>query len=407
MVDNSKLRTESKSIISKLLFHTDFVLTTSGNNKKETFKHIEFGSKLKFHLEKDFYRGQFIGYKSVDIVFSPHYHFNKYRHNGNDFTPKNSVKTITDILSYLGVKQNEFIDLKVCNLEYGLNLISDKVSILFNSSFFKRKKSFHLKNYPHGSKFYASHKKMVDNNSQSHTIPKGFKLYTKGLQFIKSPEYGIALDTFRFEIKMKKSEPIRRLGIFTVNDLLELKTYDKMGQSLIDEWNQILVVNNNFDLRTLKRDERELIKKSTKEQFWSSLDSKTNQRTIEKYYNILRGKNNLHHIVKTKIIDKLLSFQGVTICPQETTINKQNNIVEKNTSLLINWQNVTEEQNFKLCKVTGLNISGQKENSKFLREKALKEIKTNQPYIYLMLEKKYLKEQYKTEPEKKTVVFNL
>ena len=63
-----------------------------------------------------------IGYNYVKISIFPHFHYNHYKHNGNDLNKTNCIHSLYEILNILGIKESEYIDFKIINLEVGLNL---------------------------------------------------------------------------------------------------------------------------------------------------------------------------------------------------------------------------------------------------------------------------------------------
>jgi len=259
MLDNTKFRTCNKTVISKLLLHTDFEPKTSENNRIAKFNHKTIGAKLRLELSKEFYRGQFTGYQFADIVISPHYHFNQYRHNGNDFKPTDCIKTIIEILTYLGITPQEFEELKVCNIEFGLNIIpeTDIKSLIDGLLLYKT------------ARFIVPDKKKKPYYKESDTSKeKTIKAYAKGIHcddVLNAPE--IDYNTFRFEVKHKKSRPTRlvlKKKNVTATDLLNLETYKTFSQALIQEWQQVLILHSINDLKGLKFEEKEIVKNAKK-----------------------------------------------------------------------------------------------------------------------------------------------
>ena len=120
-----------------MLEHPDFIVCRPKNNYYHSLKHKKHGIKLSLDFRKAVENGSVIGYGHLEINISPHYHFNQYHHNGNDFTPIQAIKTINDILTYLGIKGNECNALKVVNIEFGINIIPDTdIKNLINGLYF-------------------------------------------------------------------------------------------------------------------------------------------------------------------------------------------------------------------------------------------------------------------------------
>ena len=137
MIDNCKLNCTDQQLIQRLRNFPNMEQIET-NNTTDSFG--IFGNHLKMDFRKSFENGRFIGYYNVYLSISPHYHFNKYIHNGNDLTPENARKSILDICTYLGIKRSEFDLFKVVNLEFGLNIIptTDIKKLVNGIEFYKK-----------------------------------------------------------------------------------------------------------------------------------------------------------------------------------------------------------------------------------------------------------------------------
>jgi hypothetical protein len=325
-----------------------------------------------------FFNDELQGYRSVEVCFSPHYLFNDDLHNGNDFTPKDAIKTIRETLFRIGIAEDEMQEFKVCNLEYGLNLDTGlPIENLINGILYTKKTLFVNKNP--NQKYFK-----ISNSTQY----KEIKAYAKGLQFLELPQYGIDKNVFRFEVRTKQSRNIKTFGIHTVADLLKLEVYNALFQSLINEWENVLIIN-----LVLKN-------KVNTTEFWDDIfvhkDRNKFYKTKQKYYQNIEMKNNLHHLIKCKIIDKITSLQKGANSTQKIPINKGKLLNEKNPPNRIKYENAPfqfkDEVKNRLCIVTGLDISMQKKGSKFLSTTGLKYYIENDPIIYQKIELKYLTE---------------
>ena len=372
-----------------MFIHSDFRVCKPKTNNYYSLIHKDFGIKLSLDFRKVMENGNVIGYRHLEINTSPHYHFNQYRHNGDDFRPIQATETIRDILTYLGIKQREYKELNVCNIEFGLNIIPETdIKNLINGLLFYKKTPFII---PDTKKPYF---KKTDATNY-----KQIKAYAKGLQFWDVPQYGINPNTFRFEVKSKQGKHIRKYGINTATDLLNLETYNCLGQTLLDEWENVLQINLTPNLNGLKFDEVNYVQKCSNINFWTEMIQPKYRnkfgRYKEKYYNMLQRKNNLHHLIKLQIIDKLFYFQSGANSTQKTPINRGKLHLDKTRSQLINLESAPPHQNNRVCLVTGLDISMQKKGSKFLCFGGLKYYKENEPETFDFLTKKYLTDKMK------------
>ncbi|GAA5096614.1 hypothetical protein GCM10023210_30590 [Chryseobacterium ginsengisoli] len=332
MLDNLKFSITDQSIVQRLLGFAEKEMISRKPQNNNYVCYSKFGALMRFDFRKSMENGVLIGFRHVEVSISPHYHFNNYLHNGNDFKPLNCLKALEDILTLLQIRKAEFDLLKVVNIEYGLNLVPgvDIKNLIDGISFHKRT-SFII---PDLTKPYF---KITDA-----TKYKQIKAYAKGLQFIDYPEYEIDLNTFRFEIKSKQSKCISKTGIRTVKDLFNEKVYDELLQSILDEWECVLVVNNCLQ-------NTPYLKEATQGDFWIKImDDKHRIKFIrerEKYYKELTVKNNFHHQIKLLIIDKVTSFQNVTNSTQKISMNREKVNIRGKPSPLINLESVTNSQN--------------------------------------------------------------
>jgi hypothetical protein len=384
MLDFCKFQIENQDLINRLegLALNEFKPTNPPNRNYLSYGMYDNKIRLDFRKVKEY--NEVVGFRSVDLCISPHYHFNNYRHNGNDFAPHQCINAIKEILTELGIKENEYNDLKPINIEFGLNVIPTMdIKNLINGLYFHKKTKFNR-----GSGITEYFK--ITNS----TAFKQIKAYAKGLQFSDYPEYGINLNTFRFEVRSKQFKNIVKYGIHTLNNLLKMDTYKRLGNELLNEWEQILLIN----LEPNKCKGNTIITNVKKKDFWEKIIGGENRnkfsRYKKKYYSILDKKDNLHTQIKGQILDKINSFLSGAYSTHETPMNIRKVDFENNPLQLIKVEYAPLEENkglkYRVCLVTGLDISMQKKNSSNLSIEGLKFYKENEPKIYQELELKYL-----------------
>ena len=337
MLDNTKFLTTDSYIINRMLEHPDFIVCRPKNNYYHSLKHKKHGIKLSLDFRKAVENGNVIGYGHLEINVSPHYHFNNYLHNGNDFTPENCIKTIIDILTYLGIETNEMNALKVVNIEFGFNLILNTYFELIIKGLLYYKRTNFYQKYE-----YIPHYLITDT-----TAHKQIKVYTKGLQcHEKLNAFEVDKNTLRIEVKSKQSKYINKLDIYTAKDLLNLCKYDRLMDEVLKEWDSILLLNLNPDFDNMKKDEVEFIQNANKKSYWQDLLAENVNRNKfgrhkAKYYKILKGENNLHQQIKNKIIDKIEQFKSdanSTIELQKETSTKVFSTTKLKTKKTINLE---------------------------------------------------------------------
>ena len=237
MLDFIKLRIDNQELINRVFSHPDFVKCKPKNN----YYYSKYKKEIGENLQLDFHKiNDFNEFDYVDVCISPHYHFNNYLHNGNDLTPENCIKSIFEILDYLHIKSDEYIELKVVNLEVGVNIIPETdVKELINGIYYSKKTPFKV--------YYSKipHYRRTEKKDSEYKI---IKTYAKGLQCHERKQYEVDINTFRFEVKTKKHRKIKSLGITTAKDLLNIAKYPRLAEELINEWQNVLLINLTPDL---------------------------------------------------------------------------------------------------------------------------------------------------------------
>ena len=294
MIDLLKLSITNSELIHYFENHTllDWYMTEDKINyfdleviKTKTVKHYK-GIIFCFYSNR------------LEILFKPHYYHNNNLHNANDFNVIDCIKAITSLKTVFKI---DLRLLKVVNIEFGINIISPiDVTKLVTYLLYHDKNEFRTdNNLSFSKKSFKSNSKGLVNN---YKIIKG---YAKGLQF---PEY-CNRNTFRFEIKSKQSKYINTLGIYTTNDLLNYSVYDCLGNEIIKEWNNVLLLDCETNFSHLKAIEQQKINSylNTLTWFKISQDKYRNRFNKErnKYYNLI---NKIDDNLK-KQLDKIIFYK--------------------------------------------------------------------------------------------------
>ncbi|MCZ2085636.1 MAG: hypothetical protein LC112_15315 [Flavobacteriales bacterium] len=390
MYDAIKLNCLDQIIITRL---RDFpnMEQVKTNNTTESFQ--IFGNHLRMDFRKCFENGRFVGYYNLYLSISPHYHFNRYRHNGNDLSPDNARKSILDICAYLGIKQSEFDLFKVVNLEFGLNVIpKTDIKKLINGIEFYKKTSFKLTS--ENTRF----SKITDATKQ-----KNIKAYAKGIhchEKLNAPE--IDINTFRFEIKNKKSTAIELHGICTLNDMFKDEVFTQLARTLVKEWHLVHLINLEPNLATYKREDLKFIKQHSTVNDWLKIIKDKNrnkfQREKQKYFKILQGNDKIREEVLNLLNEKILSFGIGAYLPQESKNRKTSSttLTERKTKDLqiskkvqiythahvVKCTNAPTPEQPRKCLMTNINITMQKDESKFIFTTGLNYYREHDPNLY-------------------------
>lgn len=217
----------------------------------------------------------------LEIQLMPHYRFNNHQHNANDFSMADCIKQITEFRNIFGVDLFYF---PIVNLEYGLNVLSpidvrNFITFLYAHCRNEFKNDLDLQ--------YSRRSYHADKYGKANEY-KSIKAYAKALQK-GNPCHP---DTFRLEVNSKMRKFISTLGIDTLADLLNPAVYSNLVESIIVEFDNILLIDTTVDMMRFTTEEQKQI-----EGYLNPL----------KWHDILRGHRNLFSIEKKKyysLLDK-------------------------------------------------------------------------------------------------------
>ena len=155
---------------------------------------------------------------------------------------------------------------------------------------------------------YHERNPFIRNSEHNESRVAGFskykqaKAYNKGVQF---PHY-CNENTFRFEIKTAQAKYIKRLGLKTLQDLTNPKNYDALINSLLAEWDKVLL----FDKSKIV-DEKYINTNFWEEAIFAKNRNRFNLQKVA-YYKKL-GKDNLHSNIRNCIERKTKYLKSVHI----------------------------------------------------------------------------------------------
>ncbi|MFK7004259.1 hypothetical protein BWK63_07475 [Flavobacterium covae] len=285
MIDFIKIRITDEALINQVW--SNEILIYQGKSEKR------FDDEIKELVTKSYKNLYFTKFQNrLEIKGSLHYFFNDGLHNANDFNIYDCIQTIEQIKELFKLDLNKC---KLINLEYGVNVnpIIPVVDLVQNLIYHEKRQftrpTTHF-NY-----------KIAGNEAY-----KQVKAYDKSVQFPNQCN-----NTFRFEIKTKQAKFINSLGLFTLQNLTEIKNYDLLINSLLKEWDNVLL----FDKSKAVEDKffntnfwEEILKNGNRNKF-------NNQKRL--YYKKL-GADNLHINIKKIMQAKINHLKSVQI---PTTIN--------------------------------------------------------------------------------------
>lgn len=332
------------------------------------------------------YKGIYFCFYSnkLEIRFKPHYYFNDNLHNANDFRIIDCINVLVEVKNALKIDLQAF---KVVNIEYGLNCISPiNIKDLITYLTYHEKNEFRTDiELAYSKKSYS-----VTANGTANQY-KIIKAYAKGLQFPNDAN----INTFRFEVKSKKSRFINPLGIYTANDLLNPNVYLTLVESLINEFEKVLVLDCATDYRSLTQKEQNKIAKYNNPMEWYKINNASNRNSFSKnktaYYKLTdKVPNNLKSQLRQIIYDKLETLKKGAISPPKNRIKKGADSQLYNRGICTYNESTIDRTKNTICKVTGCTISMQKDNSILLSHTGLKHYYNTDKNMFEQLKRKYL-----------------
>lgn len=345
----------------------------------------------------------------IEIRGSVHKFYNDGQQNYNEF----GIKELT--IAFHRFSDTFNIDLhkvRLVNLEIGINLKISYNPIDFLNSIINHR----------GTRFTFHLSKNMEYRECSH-CQFYIKIYNKGLQY-SYPGY-----LLRVEVKFIKMEKPNNFGIKYLSDLLDIDKLHKLRYELIRIYDEILIGDIKLNPIGLSRRDEELFNQGHNPNFWSNLspnatdydkgavsseykrERKKYERKLARFNHLLKSTGAISRkvAIKTLMEEKsstLLNAQQVFICDAKIsekrgklTEGKRNNQQHDSSNCIkktgeidpllysVIYPHVSNEKR-RVCKVTGLDISMQKENSEFLCTAGIKYYKKNDPKIWLELWKR-------------------
>lgn len=320
-------------------------------------------------------------YNRIEISHSIHYYFNNGLHNANDFTIRDCINTINELKKILD------LDLKKCvivNLEYGVNILpSFSTKDLIISLKYHERNGFRLST----DLKYAKESARFYNDQIANTYKK-IKAYDKGVQKFKGVRYATE-NTFRFEVKSKKTRYINKFGIVTLHDLLNNDVYNRLSDELIKEWENVLVLDKITAFSNQNKIDKYLIS-----DFWdNALQGHRNSFTHHKnrYHQLIESNTeNIYNAIRKLIIEKVHQLKkGCAISPTFEGVQ----VVQFHK--YIRGEYAQLPSNERKCIITGLNIEMQKDESNLLSHTGLKYYYDNDLETYEEIKNRFLSDRWR------------
>jgi hypothetical protein len=288
--------------------------------------------------------------------------------NFNDFTYDDLKEMIFHLNEIFNLVLNDTI---IENLEIGLNINTDKTpERILNDNLIVWKFKTPTKN-----KEYNGKGKYIDFETSQYY----FKIYDKGIQ------YDLPENILRIECKIIRNDFLNKFGIHHLNDLLCENHLKTLQNFLFETFTECVIVDDLSPETITEPKEREIFIKGINSKNWTSFQNRTTKKRFKDDFIQVVEKYSLNTIYKE--IESKLRAKGKELLECNEMNDFQNvEIQSQNTEMLriesyIYIQNVTQRK----CKITGIDITQQKGESKFLSQASIKRIFETEPETFKTL----------------------
>lgn len=131
------------------------------------------------------------------------------------------------------------------------------------------------------------------------------KIYDKGRQF------GLPADLLRIEVKFRKALPFQRLGIFTVNDLLNPDAWQRLRAKVLTTYGDLFIAEPSIERPSLTRSQRTFVELARTANYWHELTKGKRHKARARYADIVQRyagrdlKDDLGRTLRDKLNDLL------------------------------------------------------------------------------------------------------
>lgn len=305
-------------------------------------------------------------WNELNGIKAPNYNENKpYKgFNGNEFSINNIVEVRNHLEDLFDCNASQMI---FQNIEFGVNIILDFNPILYLKGLLYHKNIL----------FDFSHS---GNNAQAVHQWFIFKIYNKSFQ------YKMSKNVLRVELKIIKMIALKESGIKTFADINQ-NTLQKAQELLLKRFNEVMHYDYTIEKSILTKREKQLLDNYSNPRYWIvDLKPIHRDRHKKKLTEItVKYSKNLHQHIKNETHKKCVIINQLS--------KNTKCVITNHSSIWINTtQNDSKINNIKntTCKVTGLNILMQKDDSILLSHTGLKYYYNTDRNTFEQLKRKYL-----------------
>ena len=209
----------------------------------------------------------------------------------------------------------------------------------------------------------------------------------------KSFQYGLPYYLLRFEVKVTRMEFLKKYGInnLSMDDLKRPEVYPCLLKMLLDVFSQILIFNPDLNLDTIQNTkDRDLVLQGKYPEYWKGLPRQRKCDQIKRFTE-LTGVSQIKKKLAEGIAAKwneLFNADKITVCPDERVLTNPDKLTTLQNEPTVRKNDIPGQNNTTIncysstCRITGIDISMQKESSRLLSNKGLLWLVQNDYFKY-------------------------
>jgi len=236
----------------------------------------------------------------VSIYGSLHKYFNCGEHNYNDFTFGNLLEVLKDLENRFGL---DLSGTELNNIEFGVNIeVPLNPDDILNSLVTHVCDQFSFEKGENKTYYQVKYEQYI------------IKVYNKGLQ------YQVPGNILRFEVKILRMKKIEKYHIKTLHDLTIPENLSGIKNLLLDTFSGIVFYDRTIDLSSVNDRDREILRDGSNPKFWKKHYEKAGSnasKRLRRYQKLVKehGSLKLDSIrdLINKKWDSLLNDREVTV----------------------------------------------------------------------------------------------
>jgi len=262
--------------------------------------------------------------------------------NGNQFALENIIEVRNHLENLFDCEPQQMI---FQNIELGVN-----TTPIFNPNLYLKGLLYH-KNKLFEYRY---------NNNLAQVIHDRFifKIYNK------SNQYGMSEFTLRIELKITKIEELKTIDLRTFADISET-TLSKVKQMLLNRFNEVMHYDYTINKKVLTKKQNQLLKSYSNPRYWiNDLEPKHRDRHKRRLKEItLKHSENLHQQLRQSIIQKCVIINRLS--------ESIKCVINNSSSIGLNITQTPTKISTKKCSITGLQLTHENEDAKYIRTSTL------------------------------------